>query len=490
MNSAAPFSLPHPMNRRNLLQAGSLGFFGLSLADVLRLRNQAQASAAGAPAPKSVIFLFLTGGAGQHDTFDLKPDAPPEIRGEFNPIATKTPGIDICEHMPLLAQRSHLWSLVRSLTHGDNGHDTGTYLMLTGKSKVPPTYKSMVPHGLDDPAIVAIAGAVTPKRGLLPNVAVLPEKMYHSNSGIYSGQFAGLLGKHREPWMIECTDKPHAYHSYSGAFPQYLFDLHKGELSDKLNWRFEVPNLTLPEGVFSQRFDQRRKLLDVIDEQRRGLEAQAAVGNYDRMTQSAISLMTDPKVRAALDVRKADPETLKKYGDNSFGWSLLMARRLIETGVNMVQVNLGNFGSWDLHGNNFPCLKNFLFPPTDLAVSALLDDLQASGLLDSTLVIMAGEFGRTPRITHIATSIYKYPGRDHWGPCQTVWAAGGGVQGGRVIGASDKAGAYPSTEPQTPENFASTIYHGLGIPEDAVWHDVTGRPHFVYQATPIRGLIG
>lgn len=490
MNSTASFSLPHPMNRRNLLQAGSLGFFGLSLADVLRLRNQAQASAAGAPAPKSVIFLFLTGGAGQHDTFDLKPDAPPEIRGEFNPIATKTPGIDICEHMPLLAQRSHLWSLVRSLTHGDNGHDTGTYLMLTGKSKLPPTYKSMASQGIDDPSIVAIAGAVTPKRGLLPNVAVLPEKLYHSNSGIYSGQFAGLLGKHREPWMIECTDKPHAYHSYSGAFPQYLFDLHKGELSDKLNWRFEVPNLTLPEGVFSQRFDQRRKLLDVIDEQRRGLEAQAAVGNYDRMTQSAISLMTDPKVRAALDVRKADPGTLQKYGDNSFGWSLLMARRLIETGVNMVQVNLGNFGSWDLHGNNFPCLKNFLFPPTDLAVSALLDDLQASGLLDSTLVIMAGEFGRTPRISHIATNIYKYPGRDHWGPCQTVWAAGGGVQGGRVIGASDKAGAYPATEAQTPENFASTIYHSLGIPEDAVWHDVTGRPHFVYQATPIRGLIG
>jgi len=481
--------LPHPLNRRSLLQAGSLGFFGLSQLDVLRLRNAAHAAPAGTAAPKSVIFLFLTGGAGQHDTFDLKPDAPPEIRGEFNPIATNTPGIDICEHLPLLAQRSHLWSLVRSVTHGDNGHDTGTYLMLTGKSKVPPTYKGMTPHAFDDPSIVAIAGAVTPRRGLLPNAAVVPEKLYHSNSGIFSGQFAGLLGKDREPWMVECTDKPHAYHSYSGAFPEYLFDLHKGQLSDKLNWRFEVPNLTLPEGVFLQRFDQRRKLLDVIDEQRRGLEAQAAVGNYDRMTQSAVSLMTDPKVRAALDVRQADPAILKNYGDNSFGWSLLMARRLIEAGVNMVQVNLGNFGSWDLHGNNFPCLKNYLFPPTDLAVSALLDDLQQSGLLDSTLVIMAGEFGRTPRISHIATNIYKYPGRDHWGPCQTVWAAGGGVQGGRVIGASDKAGAYPTADPQTPENFAATIYQGLGIPTDAAWHDVTGRPHYVYQANPIRGLV-
>ena len=199
-------------------------------------------------------------------------------------------------------------------------------------------------------------------------------------------------------------------------------------------------------------------------------------------------MMTDPKVRAALDVRKSDPETLKRYGDNSFGWSTLMARRLVEAGVNMVQVNLGNFGSWDLHGNNFPCLKNYLFPPTDLAVSALLDDLKSSGLLDSTLVVMAGEFGRTPRISHIAQNIYKYAGRDHWGPCQTVLLAGGGIQGGRVIGASDKIGAYPTSDPQTPENFAATIYRGLGIPHDAMWHDVTGRPHFVYPANPIGGL--
>ena len=476
------------VKRRNLLQAGSLGFFGLSLADLLRWQKSAAAAPAGSPAPKSVIFLFLTGGASQHDTFDMKPDAPSEIRGEFNPIATRTPGTEICEHMPLLAQRSQLWSLVRSLTHGDNGHDSGTYLMLTGRSKLPVTYKAMTPQSIDEPSIAAIAGAMTQKRGLLPTAAVIPEKLYHSNAGVYSGQFAGLLGKQHEPWMVECTDKPHGYHAYSGAFPTYLFNLHKGEPSDKVNWRFEVPNLTLPEGVFSERFQQRQHLLEVIDEQRRGLEAHAAVGTYDRVTQSAISMMTDPKVRAALDVRKSDPETLKRYGDNSFGWSTLMARRLVEAGVNMVQVNLGNFGSWDLHGNNFPCLKNYLFPPTDLAVSALLDDLKSSGLLDSTLVVMAGEFGRTPRISHIAQNIYKYAGRDHWGPCQTVLLAGGGIQGGRVIGASDKIGAYPTSDPQTPENFAATIYRGLGIPHDAMWHDVTGRPHFVYPANPIGGL--
>jgi uncharacterized protein (DUF1501 family) len=167
-----------------------------------------------------------------------------------------------------------------------------------------------------------------------------------------------------------------------------------------------------------------------------------------------------------------------------------MARRLVEVGVNMVQVNMGNFGSWDLHGNNFPCLKNYLFPPTDRAVSALLDDLHESGLLDSTLVVMAGEFGRTPRISHIAKNIYKTPGRDHWGPLQTGFFAGGGVHGGAVIGASDANGAYPVADVQTPENFAATIYDALAIPRNADWHDTTGRPYAVYMAEPIRGLRG
>jgi hypothetical protein len=322
----------------------------------------------------------------------------------------------------------------------------------------------------------------------MPSGVVLPEKIYHSNTGVYPGQFAGLLGHQHEPWMIEATDKPHAYHSYSGAFPQYLFDLHKGQLSDKLNWRFEVPNLTLPEGVFSTRFDGRRQLLDVVEQQRRQLDQLPDVAGYDRVRQSALSLMTDPKVKACFDVRKADPKTLERYGDNSFGWSLLMARRLVEAGVNIVQVNMGNFGSWDLHGNNYENLKNFLFPPTDRAVAALLDDLEESSLLDSTLLVMAGEFGRTPRIFNVAATIYKTPGRDHWAPLQSVWFAGGGVKGGHVIGASDRDGAYPIADPYTPENFAATIYDALGIPREAVWHDVTGRPHPVYDADPIERL--
>ncbi|MGE5192954.1 MAG: DUF1501 domain-containing protein [Deltaproteobacteria bacterium] len=490
MNHARSPVPRHPLTRRHMLQAGSIGLMGLSMADVAAWRSAAQAAGSPLPRPRSVIFLFLTGGASQHDTFDMKPEGPAEFKGEFNPIATRTPGIEICEHLPLLAQRSHLWALVRSLTHTNNGHDTATYMMLTGRSEVPVTFRSSRPQSIDWPSIAAIAGYATPGRNNLPSSVVLPEKIYHSNTGIYPGQFAGLLGSQHEPWFIEATDKPHAYHSYSGAFPKYLFNLHKGEPADKLNWRFEVPNLTLPEGVLAPRFRERMGLLEVVEGQRRQLEERASEAGYDRARQAALSVMADPKVRQAFDVRKADPKVLARYGDNSFGWSLLMARRLVELGVSMVQVNMGNFGSWDLHGNNFPLLKNYLFPPTDLAVSALLDDLNESGLLESTLVVMAGEFGRTPRISHIAPEIYKTAGRDHWGPCQSVLFAGGGVKGGTVIGSSDRNGAYPASDPQSPENFAATIYHALGIPPEAVWYDVTGRPNHVYMAEPIRRLMG
>lgn len=497
MTSAEMKSPRHPQTRRQMLQAGSIGLLGLSHADVLGWRSAASAdetartSGTASPQPKSVIYIFLTGGPSQHDTFDMKPDGPAEYKGEFNPISTQTPGIQICEHMPLLAQRSQHWALVRSLAHTESGHDQGTYVMLTGRSKIPATFRQSRPQTTDWPCIAAVAGYAV-QRGRdsrLPPSVVLPEKLVHSNAGTYSGQFAGLLGSQHEPWFIDATDKPHAYHSYSGAFPKYLFNLHKGVASDRDNWRFEVPNLVLPEGVVGSRFQQRMDLLEVVEQQRRQFGQKAELTSFDRKRQAAISLMTDPAVREAFNVRKADPKLLARYGDNSFGWSLLMARRLIETGVSMVQVNLGNFGSWDLHGNNFPLLKNFLFPPTDRAVSGLLDDLHESGLLESTLVVMAGEFGRTPHISHIAPEIYKYPGRDHWAPLQSVWFAGGGVQGGTVIGSSDRNGAAPASDPQTPENFAATIYHALGIPEDAVWHDVTGRPHTVYQAQPIPRLM-
>ena len=197
--------------------------------------------------------------------------------------------------------------------------------------------------------------------------------------------------------------------------------------------------------------------------------------------------MTDPRVRAAFDVLDAEPKVLDRYGRHAFGWSLLMARRLVEAGVNLVQVNLGNNETWDTHGNMFPHLKDKLFPPTDQALSALLDDLNASGLLQSTLIVMAGEFGRTPRISSLP-QYYKLPGRDHWGKVQTVFFAGGGVTGGRVVGSSDKTGGFPRSDPQSPENLAATIYQGLGLPSTIAWHDPQDRPHYVYRGDPIPGL--
>src|SRR5579864_9438172 len=278
----------HPLiDRRVFLQAGTIGALGLSMSEVAMLRGVAADRAA---RPKAVIFLFLTGGASQHDTFDMKPHGPVDFKGEFNPIATRTAGIQICEHLPMLAQRSRHWALVRSLTHTNNGHDAATYLMLTGRSQLPSNFRSSRPQGTDFPSIAAIAGAMTPRRGIWPGSAVLPEKIYHSNTGVYPGQFAGLLGSQHEPWFLEATDKPHAYHSYSGAFPTYLFNLHKGEPSDKRNWRFEVPNISLPEGVFEPRFHERMKLLNVVEDQRRQMEERAALGGYDAARQSAMSL--------------------------------------------------------------------------------------------------------------------------------------------------------------------------------------------------------
>src|SRR5204862_3630397 len=207
-----------------------------------------------------------------------------------------------------------------------------------------------------------------------------------------------------------------------------------------------------------------------VDAQRRALDRYASVETFDRFHEGAVSLLTDRRVRRAFDVHRAEPRVLDRYGRHSFGWSLLMARRLVETGVNLVQVNLGNNESWDTHGEAFPHLKDKLLPPTDRAVSALLDDLAESGMLDDTLIVMAGEFGRTPKITHLPQH-YKLPGRDHWGAVQTVFFAGGGVKGGQVIGSSDRSGGYPADKPQTPENMAATIYRSLGIPDTAAWHD-------------------
>lgn len=490
MHSQSPLRfLDNPMHprfsRRRALQAGAVGLLGLGVEhlDALRLANPALGNSTAAPSARSVIFIFLSGGLGQHDSFDPKPEAPEEIRGAFRPIDTSTPGLRICEHLPMLAQRSQRWSLVRSLTHSSNDHSASHHIMLTGRSDLPVGFDPARPGKSDWPSIAAVAGAVVPARNNLPPAVVLPERLVHNTGRVLPGQFAGVMGPHRDPWFIEASPfDPTAY----GAFPEFEFD-HQDRARTPRRERFDVPDLTLPENFGTSRLASRLGLLEHLERQRADLDRAASTTPFDAHRQAAISLLTDARTRQAFDVESSDPAQLDRYGRNAFGWSLLMARRLVEAGVRLIQVNLGNNETWDTHGNAFPHLKDCLLPPTDRAVSALLDDLDENGLLDSTLVVMAGEFGRTPRISHLPQA-YTLPGRDHWGRVQTVFLAGGGVVGGRVVGSSDRIGGHPTSDPQTPENLAATIYRSLGIPALASWSDDVERPHQVYGGDPIQGL--
>jgi len=480
MSQPRPQGFQHPvLTRRASLQAGAIGLMGLGMNHVEALRAEVPGGEAKA---RACIYIFLSGGLSQLDSFDLKPAAPTGVRGEFQPIATRTPGVEICEHLPLLAECSPLWSLCRSLTHPFNGHSEGHMVMLSGRTELPPGFKDLAPQPTDWPSIAAVAGAVTPPRNNLPPAMILPERLIHNTGRVIPGQTAGLMGATRDPWFIEASRFTPKFY---GAYPQFAFHHQTGAFNPK-DFFFQTPNLSLPEGLGRERFGRRVDLLKHIAGEQRALDGAAVSEKFDRFREKAISLLADGQTRRAFDIESAEPKTLDRFGRNSFGWSLLMARQLIEAGVSLVQVNLGNNETWDTHGNAFPNLKNFLFPPTDRAVSALLRDLSERGLLDSTLVVIAGEFGRTPYMT--GGPAYASPGRDHWGGVQTVLFAGGGIQGGRVIGASDKNGGSPALHPQKPENMAATIYQALGIPRTTAWHDSSDRPHFVYHGEPIPGL--
>jgi len=487
MNEPTPHAGHPVLSRRAAVQAGAIGLlgFGMNHLAALQAEGAKQASSkSSASKAKGCIYIFLSGGLSQIDSFDPKPDAPDKVRGDFKPIATRTPGFQICEHLPMLAERSDRWSVCRSLTHPYNEHSEGHMIMLSGRSSLPPAFNLSKPQPTDYPSIAAVANTVLAPRNNLPPAMVLPEKLIHRTGRAIPGQSAGMMGATRDPWFIEAS--PYHTESY-GAYPQYAFAHHNGKNPDG-NLPFQAPNLSLPEGLGAEQLRRRIDLLKLIGSQQAALGQAAESQRFDRFREKAIDLLADGRTQRAFDVHGADPKLLDRYGRNSFGWSLLMARQLIEAGVHLVQVNLGNNETWDTHGNAFPHLKDHLFPPTDRAVSALLDDLTDRGLLDSTLVVMASEFGRTPRVFG-GPPTYSTPGRDHWGGVQSVFLAGGGVQGGRVIGSSDKIGAYPAQNAQRPENFAATIYQSLGIPREAAWHDVSSRPHFVYHGEPIPGLV-
>ena len=479
----------HPrVTRRTAIQAGAIGLLGLGSNHVAGLRAMAAEGGSPVPAtkPKAVIYIFLSGGLGQHDSFDMKPDAPEGIRGEFQPIATRTTGIQICEHLPMLAGRRGRWAIVRSLTHPYNVHSLGHHVMLTGRTPTPAGFDDSRPKPTDFPSIASVVTGLFAPRNNLPPAAVLPEKLVHVSGRTIPGQFAGEMGPRFEPWFIEASNYRDTKYVH-GAFPEYGFQRQTGKTTPP-DYRFEAPRLELAPDVFPDRLGSRTRLLESLDRQERALDRLGSVGGLDRHFQTATSMLLDGRVHRALDVHAAPAKVQERYGRNSFGWSLLLARQLVEAGVRMVQVNLGNDESWDTHEAAFRNLKEFLFPPTDRAVSALLDDLSDRGMLDEVLIVMAGEFGRTPRVFVDKNSVTKLAGRDHWGAVQSVFFAGGGVKGGTVVGSSDKIGGYPSTDPQKPENMAATIYQALGLPQTIAWKDSLDRPHHVYHGEPIRGL--
>lgn len=431
----------HPISRRKLLHAGQSSLLGLSASSILA----AQAGASKAVdnpkrTPKSVVIVFLTGAASHHDTFDLKLDAPAEIRGQFKPIATAIPGYQICEHLPHLAARANKFAVLRSLSHGDNNHLMSTHHVLTGE-KQPGGFFDKVASRDDWPSYSSALAFLKPRRDGLPTGVNLPTFL-REGPLTWPGQHAGFLGQNFDPWQIT---------------------------GDPSNSDFKVDALTLAPGIDVSQLGRRQSLLQEVNRQQTQLGEVAQSIRLQQDQELAISMLTSSRLAQAFELHREPVEVRKRYGENTTGQSLLLARRLIEAGVPVVQANIGRVQNWDNHGNIFPTLKDRLLPPLDLGVAALLDDLETRGLLENTLVMMLGEFGRTPKINNTA-------GRDHWGPCFFGVFAGAGVRGGQVIGRSDDTGAYPVTRAFSPEDVGATVYHLLGIPAEAEVRDRLGRP--------------
>lgn len=453
----------HRLDRRQWLEVGGAGLFGLALPTILTAQSKAAEAATspgGRSRPKSVILMLMTGGAAQQDTFDLKPDAPEAVRSAFQPISTATPGVQICEHMPLLARRSERLAIVRSMSHGDYSHLPATHTTLTG-TQMPNRRGSDLDNILsrrDWPCYAAGLDFVRPRRDGVPNGVVLPHRLIEGPL-TWPGQHAGLLGPGHDPWEIN---------------------------QDPNDPKFRVDSLSLPGELSPDRVGRREALWQAVNGRQAALENLAESASFTDQQRLALTLLTSGKVTEAFHIEHETDAVRDRYGRHMTGQSLLLARRLVEAGVPIVQVNLGIVQSWDTHVDNFGRLKDKLLPPLDQGASALLDDLAASGLLDETLIVMTGEFGRTPKISTLPGS--TIPGRDHWAPVYSAVFAGAGVCGGHVIGRSDKMAAFPVTRSYRPEDLGATIYQALAVDPSSEVRDSFGRPLRLNSGEPIAEL--
>lgn len=455
-----PVSLCEGFTRREWLRAGGLGFGGLLLPELLSGRAAVAAQGSAAPRSfgraKSCIVAFLFGAPAHQDVWDLKPEAPSEVRGEFKPIPTTVPGIMVSEHLPLTARQARHLALIRSVTHPDNTHTVAMHYMLTGhRHALPNTNPQNKPD--DFPTFGAVMQRLRPGGGPLPSGISLnaPANQVSANNHIFPGFFAGFLGKRYDPLFL----------AHDPARPDFR--------------PFQPEHALLPE-----RLSRRRSLLAEVDERWRALEPVLATQEFDAHRKQALELTLSLEARRAWDLSTETAATRERYGMHPFGQGLLLARRLVQSGVGLVTVNwMRDDAFWDTHANNFKSLKESLLPPFDRGFSALISDLHERGMLEDTLVICLGEFGRTPAINRNA-------GRDHWAACNTVVMAGGGIRGGQLFGSSDAQAAYPASDPVTPDDLSATLYHALGIDPGTELIDPQGRPIPLSLGSPILSLFG
>lgn len=445
--------------RRELLRAGALSLSGALLSR----------SARGTPVvpkharAKRVIVLFLLGGPPQHSTWDPKPDAPPEVRGEFGPIPTVVPGLNICELMPDTARVADKLAVLRAVVTGDNAHSSSGYAMMTGQPHVPLQVENANPGPPNNwPTMGAVVQHLHRGRRLLPPAVRLPMHIFNTDQSVWPGQDSGFLGHAADPWLFRCAP----------ASPDYA-----------------VPQFQLQADVSLGRLDHRQTLLTQLETQLREIDRGPAFDEYGSQRDQALSLLSTASAREACDLNRETDATRDRYGRSQFGQSVLLSRRLVEAGVSFVQVNWfrgpeepSDAPCWDSHVNESFRLRNVLVPPLDRALAALIGDLDERGLLEDTLVACLSEFGRTPRFNARA-------GRDHWGHVFSVALAGGGIKGGVVHGASDGQGAFPTEGAVAPCDITATIFDRLGYAPETEIHDPLGRPLPISRGVPISAIL-
>ncbi len=469
----SPFCLHGRWSRRQALTAGGLASVGgFSMPSLLA----AEAAGTASGKAKSVIALYLLGGAPTQDMYDLKPRAPSEVRGEFKPIATSAPGVEISEYLPGMARWMHKAAVVRTVNHKAGCHNTlPSYTGFEEPLDNIVTTKDGYP-----PSMGAVCEYLHRQSGPLPAYVYMPCYLGWGQSIVRPGPYGGFLGHGCDPLFTECSP----YVDKDGPPDQ------PGQPA-VLRGEPRLPNSILPEGLTIDRLNTRRGLLDQIDDEIRRLDAQASVARYDSQRQRALDLLTSPQAKAAFDLEQEDPALRDKYGRTLFGQSALIARRLIEAGVRFVNVTWDcywerlklQYDCWDTHTRNFPILKDYNLPYLDMTYSALVEDLDARGLLDETLIVILSDMGRTPRINGNG-------GRDHWTFCYSVLFAGAGVRGGTVHGASDSQAAYPQTDPVSTSDVCATVYQILGIAPETTVPDALGRPvNICHGGRPIETIL-